>query len=60
MPFVTVEAEALSNKTTGTRLAPNRKLADYAGEAAYQCFRNLLYPSEERRSGSREAGCLRR
>ncbi|WP_302669223.1 CARDB domain-containing protein [Eubacterium sp. AF15-50] len=34
MPFVTVEAEALSNKTTGTRLAPNRKLADYAGEAS--------------------------
>ena len=34
MPFVTVEAEALSNKTTGTRLAQNRKLADYAGEAS--------------------------
>ena len=34
MPFITVEAEALSNKTTGTRLAQNRNLADYAGEAS--------------------------
>lgn len=34
MPFITVEAEAPGNRTNGTKLAQNRNLADYAGEAS--------------------------
>jgi subtilase family serine protease len=34
MPFTVIEAESPSNTTNGTRLAPNFKLADYAGEAS--------------------------
>ncbi|MBD2848594.1 discoidin domain-containing protein [Paenibacillus sp. IB182496] len=34
MPFTLVEAEALSNPTNGTVLAPNYELGDYAGEAS--------------------------
>ena len=34
MPFTILEAESASATTNGTRLAPNFKLADYAGEAS--------------------------
>lgn len=34
MPFTIIEAEDPSNTTNGTRLAPNFKLGDFAGEAS--------------------------
>ena len=34
MPYTKIEAELSSNPTTGTRLAPNFALADFAGEAS--------------------------